>query len=136
MRVTVHNRGPEAAELHLLPQLWFRNTWSWKAGRAEAVAATGRRRAALRSSIRTLGDYTLYGDGDADAALLRQRDECAGGCSASEATRAISRTRFHDYVVHGDRAAVQPGANGHQGGGALPLERSAARRLGDACGCG
>src|SRR5205085_4120330 len=27
MRVTVHNRGPEAAELHVLPTLWFRNTW-------------------------------------------------------------------------------------------------------------
>src|SRR3974390_2359823 len=30
MMVTVHNRGPEAASIHLLPQLWFRNTWSWK----------------------------------------------------------------------------------------------------------
>src|SRR5262249_3362702 len=30
MQVTVHNRGPEAAMIHLLPQLWFRNTWSWK----------------------------------------------------------------------------------------------------------
>ena len=29
MRVTVHNRGPEAATMHVLPQLWFRNTWSW-----------------------------------------------------------------------------------------------------------
>jgi hypothetical protein len=29
IQVTVHNRGPEAATLHLLPQLWFRNTWSW-----------------------------------------------------------------------------------------------------------
>ena len=29
MRVTVSNRGPEEAELHLLPTLWFRNTWSW-----------------------------------------------------------------------------------------------------------
>src|SRR3954447_119292 len=29
MRVTVHNRGPEAATLHVLPTLWFRNTWSW-----------------------------------------------------------------------------------------------------------
>jgi hypothetical protein len=29
MRVTVHNRGPENAALHLLPQLWFRNTWRW-----------------------------------------------------------------------------------------------------------
>ena len=38
MRVTVHNRGPDAAPLHLLPQLWFRNTWSWKHGRTEADA--------------------------------------------------------------------------------------------------
>src|ERR1043165_2464114 len=30
VRVTVHNRGPEEATIHLLPQLWFRNTWSWK----------------------------------------------------------------------------------------------------------
>ena len=28
-RMTAHNRGPEPAELHVLPQLWFRNTWSW-----------------------------------------------------------------------------------------------------------
>jgi hypothetical protein len=32
MRITVHNRGPERASLHVLPQLWFRNTWSWKNG--------------------------------------------------------------------------------------------------------
>ena len=30
MQVTVYNRGPEAAAIHVLPQLWFRNTWSWK----------------------------------------------------------------------------------------------------------
>src|SRR5579872_1780163 len=29
VRITVHNRGPEAAELHVLPTLWFRNQWSW-----------------------------------------------------------------------------------------------------------
>ena len=41
MRVTVHNRGPEAATIHLLPQLWFRNTWSWKpdSARPEIVPA-------------------------------------------------------------------------------------------------
>jgi len=30
IRVTVHNRGPAAAQLHLLPTIWFRNTWSWR----------------------------------------------------------------------------------------------------------
>src|SRR5678815_1573013 len=29
VQITVHNRGPEAAEIHVLPTLWFRNTWSW-----------------------------------------------------------------------------------------------------------
>src|SRR5262249_27520142 len=29
IRLTIANRGPEAARLHLLPTLWFRNTWSW-----------------------------------------------------------------------------------------------------------
>ena len=35
MRVTVHNRGPEAATLHVLPQLVFRNTWAWRNGAAK-----------------------------------------------------------------------------------------------------
>src|SRR5262247_1584602 len=32
IRITATNRGPEAAALHLLPTLWFRNTWSWELG--------------------------------------------------------------------------------------------------------
>ncbi|HKF13478.1 MAG TPA: hypothetical protein VKB89_33025 [Xanthobacteraceae bacterium] len=32
VRITVHNRGPEAARLRVLPTLWFRNTWSWSEG--------------------------------------------------------------------------------------------------------
>ena len=36
MLVTAHNRGPDAATLHLLPTLWFRNTWSWGDERRQA----------------------------------------------------------------------------------------------------
>jgi Mannosylglycerate hydrolase MGH1-like glycoside hydrolase domain len=32
IRITVDNRGPEAADLHVLPQLWARNTWDWRPG--------------------------------------------------------------------------------------------------------
>src|SRR3979490_3018395 len=35
VRITATNRGPEAAELHLLPTLWYRNTWSWDTGGPE-----------------------------------------------------------------------------------------------------
>jgi len=32
VRITVHNRGPESATIHVLPTVWFRNTWSWGRG--------------------------------------------------------------------------------------------------------
>src|SRR5437660_2871399 len=41
IRVTAVNRGPEAAELHLLPTLWFRNTWSWEPVRARPSLRVG-----------------------------------------------------------------------------------------------
>ena len=67
MRITVVNRGPEAAPLHVLPTIWFRNTWSWSDGAAAAVAAqaAGDRRRCGRSTPST--DATarrwLYCDG-------------------------------------------------------------------------
>ena len=42
IRISVENRGPQPANIHLLPQLWFRNTWSWKSGRSKPeLALTG-----------------------------------------------------------------------------------------------
>ena len=40
IRISVHNRGPEAAQIHLLPTLWFRNTWSWGNGEVKACSKT------------------------------------------------------------------------------------------------
>ncbi len=45
IRITVANRGPEAAPLDVLPTFWFRNTWSWSQGAREAGAAAGARSA-------------------------------------------------------------------------------------------
>src|SRR5438552_15623885 len=41
MRVTAHNRGPDAAKLHVLPTLWFRHTWSWAGGTEQPTLAAG-----------------------------------------------------------------------------------------------
>ena len=38
-QVTVHNQGPEYAELHVLPTLWFRHTWSWAGGAEQQTGA-------------------------------------------------------------------------------------------------
>src|SRR3954465_14526508 len=65
MRVTAHNRGPEPAELHLLPTAWFRNTWSWEGGTAKpSLRAAGPGRVAVEHP--KLGNYTLLVEGDAE----------------------------------------------------------------------
>ena len=71
IRITACNRGPEAAELHLLPTLWFRNDWSpWIARRGREAdcssRSTGRRaRARSRQRIPCWVTYDLYCEGDA-----------------------------------------------------------------------
>src|SRR6266849_987355 len=56
MRVTVHNRGPETATIHLLPQLWFRNTWSWKADAKKPQLSPGKN-GAVAAKHSELGEY-------------------------------------------------------------------------------
>ena len=53
IRITAYNRGPEAADLHIIPQLWFRNTWSWPKDRP-----TGKE----MPSIRAKSDTTVQID--------------------------------------------------------------------------
>ena len=66
IRVTAVNRGPEAAELHLLPTLWFRNTWSWDVGAArpqlQAPASTPGQ-AVIAARHQTLGARWLHAEG-------------------------------------------------------------------------
>ena len=89
IRITVANRGPEAATLHLLPTLWFRNTWSWGRGGRGLLGAT---RAPPRGpgpasspSIRrwaaTSSRWTRPGRRAARAALHRERDQRSSGSS-------------------------------------------------------
>ena len=49
IQITVCNRGPEAATLHVLPTLWFRNTWSWSDGSAKPSLEDSADREAARA---------------------------------------------------------------------------------------
>ncbi|KAH8119223.1 Six-hairpin glycosidase-like protein [Phellopilus nigrolimitatus] len=60
IRVTAYNRGPDAATLHILPQLWFPNTWSWPLPRPEKPLLTGHNENAITASHPTLGKTHLY----------------------------------------------------------------------------
>ncbi|HEX7074729.1 MAG TPA: glucosidase [Hyphomicrobiaceae bacterium] len=104
VRITAHNRGPQAAALHLLPQLWFRNTWSWSANapRPEMHIAADGSVAALHAE---LGEYRLYADGRPDV-LFTDNDSNRERLFGVSGDRGHWKDAFHEYVVHGRDAAV------------------------------
>jgi len=114
MRVTVHNRGPEAAAIHLLPQLWFRNTWSWNNSAKPSLTRT--EHSAVLARHGELGDYTLTGDGEPEFLFCENETNfqrlfgfaISAGCHFKDA--------FHEYLVHGNRNAVNAGLEGTKGG--------------------
>ena len=129
IRITVHNRGPEAATLHVLPTLWFRNTWSWARRRRAADAARPdgagrrRRRADARRARRALAATAT-----APAQLLFTENETnTRAALRGRRTHArTSRTASTTTSSHGARDAVNPARHGHQGGGPLRARRSPA----------
>jgi len=104
VQITIHNRGPQPAELHLLPQLWFRNTWSWgtPATRPE-ISATGSALVAVHSQ---LGAYYLYVEGNAELLFCENETNTARLYGAQP--RGYCKDAFHEYLVHGNRSAVNP----------------------------
>ena len=110
MQVTVHNRGPEEAVLHLLPQLWFRNTWTWKGEKRKprlTVAGPG----AVEVNHPDLGEYTLYAEGD-PALLFCDNETNVARLYGANAVKAYYKDAFNDYAVKGDRSAVNPEQTG------------------------
>src|SRR3974390_2466048 len=63
IRISVHNRGPETATIHLLPTLWFRNTWSWEQGAARPLLRQGAEETIVASHPE-LGERILYCEGN------------------------------------------------------------------------
>ena len=101
MRVTAHNRGPDAAELHLLPQVWFRNTWSWKPDQPKP-SIHGAGPGLLALSHPTLGDYLLHVQGDAE--LLFTENETNPRLFGPPAAGHF-KDAFHDAVIRGTPTA-------------------------------
>ena len=124
VRVTVHNRGPEDAPLHVLPHLWFRNTWSWGAGYSASpriqtlphggggvclladdsdVAADPNIPVQYRVGMRYLfgpaGGKAMFTDNETNAAVVFG----PGHRSRS----AFTKDAFHRYLVGKDSEAIR-----------------------------
>ncbi|TPG71758.1 MGH1-like glycoside hydrolase domain-containing protein [Hymenobacter nivis] len=121
--ITAHNRGPEAAPLAILPQLWFRNTWAWGYDDTRPTLAAGPA-GTVHAAHPALGRYQLYCDGPA-ALLFCDNDtrpevppgaDSGADASAAPGAPAAAGAYYKDginrYVVEGDDAAVNPARRG------------------------
>jgi hypothetical protein len=110
IRISVHNRGPETTELHLLPTLWFRNTWSWEKGATKPAMRQVEKGTVLASHAQ-LGDRTLDCDGRPEL-LFTENESNASRLWGQSNPSPYVKDAFHEYVVSGKREAVNPSMTG------------------------
>ncbi|MDX2146569.1 MAG: glucosidase [Planctomycetota bacterium] len=122
IRIRAVNRGPEAAPLHLLPSLWFRNTWSW--GRTDDGwgVKPGMRLAPSSSSTLVRAETTLLGvyewhiapasDGQQPQMLFTENETNFERVYGTANPTPFVKDGFHRRVVDGVRTAVNPQGEG------------------------
>jgi hypothetical protein len=110
IRISVSNRGPEPATLHVLPTLWFRNTWAWWADsrRPSLRMAPGSKGiTVVAASDVELGDRWLYCEGDVP--LLFTENETNNRRLFGEPNASpYVKDGINNYLVHGQKDAVNP----------------------------
>ena len=110
VRITATNRGPEAAELHLLPTLWYRNTWSWDRGGPERPTLSpgdDRRHTVIAAEHPSLGARWLYCEGGPEL-LFTENDTNTARLFDVPTARPYVKDSIGDYVVGGKKDAVNP----------------------------
>jgi hypothetical protein len=106
VRITAANRGPEAAEIHLLPTLWFRNTWSW-AQKPKPALSLNKSMDCILAQESELGEYRLHFQ-KGGTPLFTENETNVERLFGAKNTSPYVKDAFHRYVVHGDTAAVNP----------------------------
>ena len=111
--VTVHNRGAEAADLHLLPQLCFRNTWSWRPnGHAHRLSAD---HGGIKIEHDILGVHRLSCDGT-PTLLFCENDTNPRRHYGQPDANGFFKDAFHEYVIAGNKASVNAAQTGTKAG--------------------
>ena len=118
MLVTIHNRGPEAAKLSVLPQLFFRNRWSWKPDvtKPKLVVQQG----AVQIEHEELGGYQFVCDGQ-PALLFCDNETNVRRHHDRKDAPGYFKDGFHEYIVAGNKAAVNPASTGTKAGALYEL---------------
>ena len=113
IQISATNQGPEPAELHLLPTLWFRNTWSWgtSGGERPALRAVHGRSTTIEAHHGSLGTRWLHCDGGPDLLFTENETNCERLWGVANAGPYV-KDGINDYVVSGRADAVNPKLEG------------------------
>ena len=106
IRISVHNRGPEDADIYVLPTLWFRNTWSWE-GTSKPALRQLNGGEKIFASHPDLGDRTLYCEGNPELLFTENESNAERLWGESNPSRYV-KDAFHEYLVSGKTEAVNP----------------------------
>ena len=103
LRLTINNRGPDEAAIHVLPQVWFRNTWSWFTdGRRPSLERVGD---GVVVNHPKLGTYAIQFD-NPDEVKFCENDTNAAKLYGTDDTGHLYKDGFHEYVVKNRQDAV------------------------------
>jgi hypothetical protein len=119
IKITIINRGPEAAPLHLLPTLWFRNTWSWLDSGSKPILSKleGTGNSVIHAHITNpvleqyIQDYYLYCDGVVPLLFTENETNHQRLFNTPNASPYV-KDGINNWLVHGQQDAVNPGGTG------------------------
>jgi hypothetical protein len=117
IRILVTNRGAESAQVHLLPTLWFRNTWNWGHDdrRPSIVSRAANNQngqvSAMTANHWHLGEHVLFCSG-APELLFTENETNTERLFGVPSPTPYVKDAFHEYLVNGRRAAVNPARTG------------------------
>jgi mannosylglycerate hydrolase MGH1-like protein len=112
IRITATNRGPEPAQLHLLPTLWFRNTWAWFPGSARPILrALGGERAVIEAEHDSLGMRWLVCERSPEF-LFTENETNTDRIWGHPAASPFVKDGIDAHVVRGEQGRVNPALTG------------------------
>jgi len=135
IKMSIFNRGPEAATIHVLPTLWFRNTWSWADGGSRPVMKSLKRKnhqvihAHHTDPLfqESLQDYTLTCEGKPPLLFTENETNTERIFGTPNASPYV-KDGINNYVIHGNPAAVNPQETGTKASAHYLLNVEAGKR--------
>jgi hypothetical protein len=115
IRITVTNRGPATATAHLLPTIWFRNTWTWG---CEHEGCTDKPRISLEKDNRLALEHETLGKlffeigpdakGEKPEVIFTENETNLARLYGTQNQGAYVKDAFHEYIINGRKEAVNP----------------------------